>query len=1053
MSNLVEYALRLRTLVVALFCLVLVAGAIMFSQLNIEAYPDPVPPFVQVITQNPGQSAEDIERYITVPIETALSTAPHLTALRSTSLFGLSDVRLQFTYDLTYDEAQQKVLNLLSQLPELQNKVQPEISPWSPIGEIYRYQLVGPPGYSVMDLKTLQDWVVARRFRALPGVLDVTSWGGKTKIFEVRVDLDKLVGYGLTLSQVVDTLEKSNVNVGGQSVNIGMQAAVVRGVGLVRSVDDIRNTMLKQVDGNPVRIGDIGEVVVSHKPRLGIAGRDDDDDIVQGTVLMRRGEPSSPTIQRVKAEVDLINAGGILPPGVKIDRIYDRSDLIAVTTHTVLHNMVFGIALIFILQWMFLGDLRSALIVAATIPFALFFAVGIMLARGESANLLSVGAIDFGLVIDATVIMVERIFRYLGHMSEHPNAAASSVAAGMETKLAAIKAAAASVSRSILFSTFVIIAGFIPLFTLSGVEGHIFGPMAQTYAYAIAGGLIATFTVTPALSAMLLPNHVSETETLLVRTLHWLYRPALRFAVANRWLTFTAVVLLFLGAGTGARLLGLEFLPALEEGNLWVRATMPVSISLEAGHDTVDKIRRLIKSFPEVETAVSQHGRTDDGTDSNGFFNAEFNVPLAAPDKWRPGITKPKLIEEILARLQNEFPGIEFNFSQYLQDNIAESISGVKGDNTVKIYGHDLAQLSAVANKIKSVMGEVPGIADLSAYTVLGQPTVSIDVDRFAAGRYGLTPGDINTAIRAAIGGEEAGNVYEADSDRFFPIVVRLAPQYRQNVEAISNLTVGAQDPTTGRIIQIPLREIAKIKVETGPIFVYREGQQRYIPVKFSVRGRDLGSAILDAQHRIADQVQLPPGYRLEWAGQFGNLQDAIKRLAIIVPLTIFLIGLLLYIEFNSIVDTLLALSVIPMAVIGGIFALLVSGIPFSVSAAIGFIALFGISAMNGIIMLSQFNHLIDDGVGRIDAIVRTAETQMRPVLMTCVIAAVGLMPAALSTAIGSQVQRPLAIVVVGGMLLAPAIILIALPALIALFSTRASGPAVAPSAVASPAE
>lgn len=1052
MSTLVEYALRLRTLVVALFCLVLIAGAITFSQLNIEAYPDPVPPFVQVITQNPGQSAEDIERYITVPIETALSTAPHLTALRSTSLFGLSDVRLQFTYDLTYDEAQQKVLNLLSQLPELQNKVQPQISPWSPIGEIYRYQLVGPPGYSVMDLKTLQDWVVARRFRALPGVLDVTSWGGKTKIFEVRVDLNKLIGYGLTLSQVVDTLEKSNVNVGGQSVNIGMQAAVVRGVGLVRSIDDIRNTMLKQVDGNPVRIGDIGEVVVSHKPRLGIAGRDGNDDIVQGTVLMRRGEPSSPTIQRVKAEVDLINRGGILPPGVKIDRIYDRSDLIAVTTHTVLHNMVVGIALIFILQWMFLGDLRSALIVAATIPFALFFAVGIMVARGESANLLSVGAIDFGLVIDATVIMVERIFRYLGHMSAHPNSAAPG-GSGMQGKLLAIQSAASSVSRSILFSTFVIIAGFIPLFTLSGVEGHIFGPMAQTYAYAIAGGLIATFTVTPALSAMLLPERVSETETFLVRTLHRLYRPALRFAVANRWLTFAAVLLLFLSAGAGSRLLGLEFLPALEEGNLWVRATMPVSISLEAGHDTADQIRRLIKSFPEVETAVSQHGRTDDGTDSNGFFNAEFNVPLAPREKWREGMTKPKLIDEILQRLESEFPGIEFNFSQYLQDNIAESISGVKGDNTVKIYGHDLAQLAATASKIKSVMSEVPGITDLSAYTVLGQPTVSIDIDRFAAGRYGLTPGDINTAIRAAIGGEEAGDVYEPDSDRFFPIVVRLAPQYRHNVEAISNLTIGAQDPATNRIVQIPLREIAKIKVETGPIFVYREGQQRYIPVKFSVRGRDLGSAILDAQKRIAEQVQLPAGYRLEWAGQFGNLQDAIKRLAIIVPLTIFLIGLLLYIEFNSIADTLLALSVIPMAVIGGIFALLISGIAFSVSAAIGFIALFGISAMNGIIMLSQFNHLIDDGMGRIDAILRTAETQMRPVLMTCVIAAVGLMPAALSTEIGSQVQRPLAIVVVGGMLLAPAIILIALPALITLFSTRESRRAVAAPAAVSPAE
>jgi heavy metal efflux system protein len=1049
MRGIIEYTLKLRTLVVALFCMVLIAGLFAFTQLNIEAYPDPVPPMVQVVTQNAGQSAEEIERYITIPIERGLSTAPHLSKLRTISLFGLSDVRLQFTYDLTYDEALQKVLNLLSQLDPLQNGAQPGISPWSPIGEIYRYQLVGPPGYSVTDLKTLQDWVLAPRFRSVPGILDVTGWGGKTKTFEVQVDLNKLVAYGLTLPQVVDTLNKSDINVGGQTVNLGIQSAVVRGVGLVHTIDDIRNTMLSQVNGNPVRVRDIGQVLVSHKPRLGIAGRDNDDDIVQGTVLMRRGEKSAPTIRRVEAEVKWINESGILPPGVHLDRIYDRSDLINVTTNTVLHNMVFGIFLIFLLQWMFLGDLRTALIVAATIPFALFVAIGIMVLRGESANLLSVGAIDFGLIVDATVIMVERIFRQL---AQTPATSRIASGTGLRGKMLAIFVAGTSVSRSILFAALIIIVGFIPLFTLSGVEGHIFGPMAKTYAYALAGGLIATFTVAPALSAYLLPEETRHSETWVVRLLRRFYQPVLNLGFKRKLATVTAAALLLALALLAAHSLGLEFLPTLEEGNLWIRATMPASISLEAGNDVVNRMRRLIKSFPEVETVVSQQGRTDDGTDSNGFFNAEFNVPLAPKSQWRKGVDKPALINELNAGLEAEFPGVEFNFSQYLQDNVDEAISGVKGQNVVKLFGHDLATLTKTAEKIKAVMSTVPGITDLMAYAVLGQPTLSIDIDRFTAGRYGLSPGDINTAIQAAVGGVEAGNLYETGSDRFFPIVVRLAPKYRQNIAAINNLTIGVQDSATNQVTQIPLNEVAKIKLSSGPLFIYREQQQRYIPIKFSVRNRDLGGAILDAQNRIAKEVKLPPGYRLEWAGQFGSLEDAITRLKVIIPITIILIGILLYVEFASVTDTLLALSVIPMALIGGILALFFTDTPFSVSAAIGFIALFGISVMNGIIVLTQYNRFIDVGMERAAAILHTAELQMRPVLMTCLIAAVGLLPAAVSTGIGSQVQKPLAIVVVGGMMLAPFVILIALPVLIALFSRR-TRPEIAVEIVSEPAE
>src|SRR6516162_7214432 len=550
MNGIVAFSLKQRVPMVMLFVMILFGGVIAFRELNIEAYPDPTPPMVDVITQSPGLSAEEIERYITIPIEVNVATAPHLTAMRTISLFGLSDVKLQFSFDFTYEQALQQVLNRLSQMPALPNNAQPQISPVSPIGEIYRYRLVGPPGYSVLDLKTLQDWVLQRRFRAVPGVIDVIGWGGKTKTFELEVDFNKLIAYGLTLPQLLQALNNSNINVGGNTVNIGPQAAVVRGVGLIRTAEELSNTMLTQSGGNPVLVRDVASVQVSNKPRLGIAGKDADDDIVQGIVLMRRGEQSMPTIKRVEREVDRINNSNILPPGVRIERIYDRKDLIDITTRTVLHNMAFGILLIFALQWIFLGNLRSALIVATTIPFALFFAVGIL------------------------------------------------------------------------------IAGFLPLFTLSGVEGHIFSPMAKTYAYALAGGLLATFTVTPAISAILLPEHVNETETRVVRVLHRLYSPVLHLAVANKLLTIAGAIVLLLLAGLAVRSLGLEFLPKLEEGNLWIRATMPSTISLEEGNNYVNRMRAVIASFPEVESVVSQHGRPDDGTDAAGFCNAEFFAPL-----------------------------------------------------------------------------------------------------------------------------------------------------------------------------------------------------------------------------------------------------------------------------------------------------------------------------------------------------------------------------------------------------------------------------------------
>jgi heavy metal efflux system protein len=1037
MDRLVSFAVERRFMMVGLFLAVIIGGLVAFQQLNIEAYPDPTPPMVDIVTQSPGLSAEEIERYITIPLETQVAGIKNLNVIRTISLYGLSDVKLQFSFDYTYDQALQQVLNRLSQLSPLLNNAQPQISPLSPIGEIYRYRLVGPPNYSVLDLKTLQDWVLQRRFRTVPGVIDVTGWGGKTKTYEIQVDFNKLVANGLTLPQLLQAVSNSNINVGGNTVNIGQQSAVVRGVGLIRSIDALANTMIASPNGTPVLVKDVATVGVGYQPRLGIAGENDDDDIVQGIVLMRRGEQSSPTIARVEELVDRINNSLILPPGVHIERIYDRKDLIQTTTRTVLENMVTGIALIVLLQWIFLGDLRSAMIVGATIPFALFFAVSILVIRGESANLLSVGAIDFGLIVDATVIMVEAIFRRLSQTERLSEAELETISANtvMDMKHHAVLTAAADVSRSIFFAAAIIIAAFIPLFTLSGVEGNIFSPMARTYAYALAGGLLATFTVSPALSAIILPAHVEETETFVMRLLHRLYIPVLRRSLAARRMVLVGAGVLILLTVFAVRLLGLEFLPKLEEGNLWIRATLPPTISLQEGNSYVNEMRRLIASLPEVENVVSQHGRPDDGTDAAGFFNAEFFAPLKPAREWPKGEDKDVLTAKLLAQLQAKFPGVEFNFSQYLQDNVSEAVSGVKGENSIKLYGNDLQALTDTANHIKSVLSTVQGITDLAVFTSLGQPTIQIDVDRARAARYGLTPGDINTTIKTAIGGDSAGDLYEPGSDRHFPIIVRLAPEYRKSAEAIQNLRIGVQGPNG--ITQVPLSEVATINLVSGAAYIYREQQERYLPIKFSVRERDLGSAIQEAQQKIAEQVQLPPGSRIEWVGEFGNLQDAIRRLSIVVPISLTLIAVLIWFNFGSVVDTILTMSVIPMAVFGGVVGLLVSGIPFSVSAAIGFIALFGISVMDGIIILSQYNSLIDEGMERGAAILRTGELQLRPVLMTCVVAGVGLLPAALSTGIGSQVQKPLAIVVVAGMMLAPVVILVTLPTLISLFSRR----------------
>lgn len=1028
MRNIVAFALQRRPLIILLFFVFIVVGLAGFTRLNIEAYPDPVPPQVVIITQNPGQSAEEIERYVTIPIEVAMAGLPNLTSVRSTSLFGLSDVRVQFNFNYTYDQALQQVLNRLGQLQGLPEGAEPQISPLSPIGEIMRYRLVGPPGYSLADLKTLQDWVLDRRFKRVPGVVDVTSFGGLSKSYNVVVDLRRMAAHGLTLPQVVQAVRAGNATVGAGTIRIGPQAAVVQGIGLIRGMDDLASVVVASTGGVPVLLSDIATVEVGHLPRLGIAGHEEDNDVVLATVLMRRGEQTLPTIRGVQQEVERINAGGVLPPGVRIVPLYDREDLVKVTTRTVVRNIIEGVALILIIQWLFLGDFRGALVVAATIPFAFLFAILTMLARGESANLLSLGALDFGLLVDATVIMVENIYRHLGLARAQGRRLAAPVSSRELSGLSmTVLRAAGEVDKAIFFSALIIVAAFIPLFTLGGIEGRIFGPMSKTYAYAIIGALLATFTVTPALAAALLREDSEERDTPIVRALRWAHARLYGAAMRARALCISAAVALFAGAMLLLSTLGAEFLPTLEEGNLWVRATMPGTISLEEGNATVNRIRRTLMEFPEVITATSQQGRPDDGTDSAGFFNAEFFLPLKPMDQWRTARTRDGLVHAMQERLSREFVGVDFSYAQAISDNVQEAASGVKGANAIKVFGPELDIIAQKAEEIRRVVAQVPGVADLAVFRSLGQPTVSIRIDRARAARYGLSVEDINQVIQAAIGGKEAGRLYEPGGDRNFPIMVRLDAPYRDNLDAIGRVPVGGSLGAT-------LADVADIRLVSGVSYIYREDGSRYLPIRFSVRGRDPASTVAEAQALVEQHVHLPPGYRLEWVGEFRNLQDALGRLMVVVPAAMALVLVLLYVQFSTVRETLLVFSIVPLSFTGGVVALAVAGLNFSVPAAIGFLALFGITVMEGIIMLSHFHHLRLEGMSWRQALDQAGRDRMRPVFMTCFASFTGLLPMALASGIGADVQKPLALVVVGGIGLVPLFILVVFPAMIDLF-------------------
>jgi heavy metal efflux system protein len=1062
LKAILAFGLTRRAIIVLGLLAFIGAGVGAFYKLNIEAYPNPAPVILEITAQAPGLSAEEMERYYTIPMEIGVYSTPGIDNVRSTSFYGLTYLRVTFKYGVDYYFAYTQMLNSLQQNVSLPGGQQPQIQQSSLVGEVFRYTVQGPKNFGLTNLRTVQDWIVLRRLSTIPGVVQINSFGGPTKEFEVEADLRKLQAYNVTLPQLVSALGNANVNVGGRELAIGQQSVNIRGIGLIDSggaddltlgynVSDIENIVLSQTNGVPVLVKDVARCYVGFVPRLGIVGEDADDDVVASIVVMGRTYHTNDVVPRINAMVADLNRGGALPPGVKVVPYYDRLSLVGVTTHTVLENLLLGCLLVFIIQWIFLGDLRSAVIVGVNIPFALFFSVILLVLQGEDANLLSVGAVDFGIIVDSAVILVENIFRnfqlkahdrreLLEHLAEGrfgsdpSNPKGAQVIPGWTDRLRLIMVSVLQVDRAVFFSATITVAAFVPLFTMQGVEGQIFGPMARTYGYALAGALIATFTVTPVLSSLLVPEQVKETETLIVRWLRAAYTPALRFALAHQKLVVGCAAVFLLLTGFLTTRLGSEFLPALEEGNYWIRASLPPSMTLDAGTEATRKMRAIILQHPQVITVTSQHGRPDNGSDPSPFSNVELFAPLKPFEAWPRGLTKEKLTMQLQEELQGALPSVTFNFSQNIQDNIEEAISGVKGANSVKIVGPNLTVLEGLATQVAAQMAQVRGVEDLGIFHVLGQPNLDIKIDRVRAARYGLNAGDVNTVIQAAMGGAVASQVLEGD--RAFNLTVRLAPQYRDSLNAIGNINVGYQTGS-GPNAYIPLRELASMSLDTGASYIYHERTRRDIPVKFSVRGRDLGGTVAEVQERIARNVKLPIGYRIEWAGEFEDLKLAQERLAIAVPIALLLILVLLFALFNSLRESLFALAGIPFAAAGGVIALSITGLPFSISAAIGFVSLLGVSVMHGILMFTYYNTLRMDGMRAAEAMYHAAERRMRPMLMTALSACIGLLPAALSHGIGSQVQRPLATVVVGGMLIGPMMLLVIVPALRMLVSGK----------------
>jgi len=975
-----------------------VVGLLCYSRLDIEAYPDPVPPLVEVITQPEGWSAEEVERQVTVPLEITLAGMPGLEHVRSTSLFGLSDVKYYFGWGTRYGDARQEVINRL-QFVSLPNGLQAQISPWNSIGELFRY-IVRGKGYPLRDLKTAEDWILEREFKRVPGVVDVVSYGGETKQYQVDVDPFRLRGHGVTLPQVTAAIQNANVNVGGQRVTLGEQSYAVRGLGLIDSLSDIRDTVVQNFKGVPVRVRDVADVREGAHPRLGIVGKDQEPDVVQGIVLMRYGEHTTPTLRGIHERVEHIKTSQVLPPGMSIEPYYDRGALVETTTHTVMENLVLGMVLVSLVLFLFLGHTAGSIITAVNIPLALLVAFCGMVASGTPANLISLGAVDFGIIIDSTVIVVENIFRHLG-------------AHGEGSISERIVASLAEVGRPMAFATLIIGVAFLPLFTMTGVSGVIFSPLAHTYAYAIGGAILLALALTPVLAARFLKPHEEEDDTKhpLMRFLHRVYDPL--FDVAIRSPRAAALALFLTPVGLGIALLpllGREFMPKLEEGNFWIRATLPRSVSLETAARYVGRMREIVRRHAEVTTVVSQLGRPDDGTDVSGFFNVELFAPLRPFGEWPQGLTKEKLTEQTSEELQAAFPGVVFGFSQMISDNVEEALSGIKGENSVKVIGPDIRVNQEIASQIVEIMSGIRGVKDLGLFPSLGQPSVTLAADRPRCGRYGINTGDVEAAIQAAVGGQAVTQVLQGE--KRFDLSVRWLPEYRRDVNAIRSITVAAPDGT-----QVPLAQLASISEEDSPSLIYREDHGRYSPVKFSVRGRDLAGTIADAQAAIAQRVRLPYGTRLDWAGEINELKEAESRLLVIVPITLALIAFLVY---SAVKDGLLSLIVfmnIPVGCAGAVLALLVTRENFSVSAAMGFVSIFGIAVQDAILVVTYAQRQWQDGKSAREGARAAAEQRLRAALMTTIVAMLGLLPAALSHGIGSQTQKPLAIAVIGGSL------------------------------------
>jgi heavy metal efflux system protein len=984
-----------------------IAGGIyMFLRLDIEAYPDPSPPLVEVITQSSSWSAEEMERQVTVPIETVLFGIPRLEYVRSTAIFGLSDVKLYFDYDSDYYWDRQEVLNRL-QLVSLPGNLTPQLSPESPVGEIYRYRLEGP-GYSLNEIKATQDWLVTREIKQVSGIVDVAGFGGSTRQYAAEVDMRKLLQLNVTLPQVVSAVGASNANAGGNYLTMGSQNVNIRGVGLLQSIGDMQSVLIATRNGVPVYLRDIADVYEGSQPRLGQVGVNHDDDAVQGIVLLQRGEKSLPALRRLDQKVRALN-GGLLPRGMKLVTLYNRADLIHVTTSTVRDIVIVGLGLVTLVLVIFLGDIPISLIAALTIPCSLLFAFSLMVLTGSSANLISIGAIDFGILVDASVIVLENIFRRFQ--------AATSSAHTFEI----IADATAEAVRPVAFSVLVIIVALIPLFTMQGVPGKVFAPMSETYGLALVGAFLFAIFFGPVLCSWMKPENVRNHRTLVV---NWLSK---RYAGGIRWTMSHRRAVLGIGfAGLAATLLlaylflGGEFMPPLEEGNLWVRATLPQDASYETGAKMAHDFREILLGFAPVTQVVSQMGRPDDGTDVTTFNNIEFMVSLKSPSQWPSGLTKEKLVSQMDAQLE-KYPGVDFNFSQNIQDNVEEAMSGVKGENSLKLFGDDIDTLVSKAGEIRDVMAQVPGVADLGVFQESGQPELIVSIDRAASARYGIMSADIDAAVQAAVGGLAATQILQGD--RRFDFVIRYQPQFRSSPEEIRNILLPT--PSGGNV---PLGQVADISLRQGAFMIFRENGRRYIPVKFSVRGRDLAGTIREVQGRLAQKVHLPEGYHLEWAGEYESLQKEQRRLAVILPITLLIILGLLFTAFNSVRHALLVLAVLPFALTGGVLSLLITGTPFSISAAVGFASVIGVCTLGGVVFVSGIRRKEDASQSLRATIELAALAEMRPVVMACAAACLGLLPAAVSTGIGVQAQQPLARVVVGGMITSPLAILFLVP-------------------------